>query len=121
MDEHERTMRSSNAGWITRVTVEQEQYDSGPFNIDGPLDDVIASLVEFRESIPEGSRASATCEIDNVRSYEDSCYARITVAYDRPATGDEIAAAKSVEKSRRAEMLAHKRAELQRLKAELGE
>ncbi len=77
------------------VVLEQEQHDGGPFNFgesyaDGSFDEVLHSLIEIRESIPEEYRDKARCSVDSVGGYEGSHYAIIKVSYDRPETDDEV-------------------------------
>lgn len=73
------------------TVVSQEEFDEGPFNFDGTLDEVMANLAAIREMIPEGFRADARCEISSKGGYESSHYATIEVSYYRPMTRDELA------------------------------
>lgn len=102
----------------TRVTVvDHEQFDDGPFKFNGTLDEVIFSLTNIQASIPEQYRATATCEINSVLSYEDSTYANIKVTYVRPETDEECKAREEMERRQRDFAVRHEREQYERLKA----
>lgn len=78
---------------IRIVVVEQGEYDGGPIRFSGTLDEVIASFVVVRTSIPELYRSTAEVEIEAEDNY-GSAHAKVTVTYNRPETSEETAARK---------------------------
>jgi hypothetical protein len=109
----------------TETVVDQEQFDSGPFNFgasytDGSLDQVIESLLAIRKLIPEQFRASARCEIDSTSGYEGSHYPHIEVNFVRPETAKETAAREAEERAKIAATEAQERAAFEALKKKFG-
>lgn len=101
-----------------RITVvDQEQYDGGPFKFNGTLDEVILTLTEIRAGIPEQYRATATCEISSVLSYEDSTYANIKVTYLRPETDEECKVREDMARRQSDVVARYERTQYERLKA----
>lgn len=77
----------------------QGSMDVGPVPMDGPLDDLIRSLLAVRRSIPKEWRLTARCSIDG-ESEHGFAYPTIEITYSRPET-DEEEAARYAEHSRR--------------------
>ena len=69
----------------TITAVSQAYGEQGPFIFEGTIDDVIASLVSIRDSIPEEYRGTARFTFE---THED---AGVVVEYQRPMTPDEQA------------------------------
>lgn len=104
---------------VSIKVVAQERHEAGPFVFDGRLDEVIASLVAIRESIPEPYRGEATCEITSVTDF-DYHVARIDIEYPRPETDAEIAAREAKNAQAEAARVAEQRRQYEALKAKFG-
>lgn len=82
----------------------------------GPRDELLGIIDELLSRVPAEQRAGAVIELETVDEY-DSNYIEMKVAYTRPPTEEEV----RKEKEGKARDLAWKRAQLERLKKELGE
>lgn len=80
----ERQRKTISAVW-------QGNLNWGPVPMDGPLDDLIRSLLAVRRSIPSEWRSTAICRIDAENDY-GSPYPTVEITYSRPETDEEEAA-----------------------------
>lgn len=117
-----RTSKYNSGEYITTVTlVNQERYDSGPFEFDDKLVSFVSKVAVILESIPMEFRNSAEIEIDSHSGYEGSSYASIKIEYARPASAEEKAACDAQIEDRRAWERDRELAQLNALKAKYGQ
>lgn len=83
-------MTDEKFDYPTTIRVFKAEHYDGAW-MPGNLAEAIAWLQNHLEAVPKLYRTSATIEIDSVGSWEDTHYAQITVEYQRPPTGAEIA------------------------------
>lgn len=107
---------------VTVTVFTGEQYDDGwPCPYQTTLVDLISWFEAKLAEIPEEYRNVATCEIDSVRSWEDTHYAQIEISYRRPETDAEMADRLEHEEIARHAHEAKERAMLAALQQKYGE
>lgn len=100
---------------VTRYLVDDTSYSAG---VPDTLVGVIKWAEELLAKIPTGSRKTAKCRFDTSTEYGET-YPHVEVSYEEPESDEEVVARVKVDRELARIAEAKKRAQLQRLKAEL--